>query len=311
MKIISIATILILLSLSTIAQESDLDFIIAEAKNGDLEAQSTLGLIYYIGDESLGVKENPKEAVKWLRPAADKGDRESQFVLGMCLRNGEGIEVNEEEGFKYIKLAADQDSPMALYELGRCYSFGWGCETNIHEAIKYWSDAAEAGDSESLFVLGLEYATGERIERDHFKAQDCFKKAASLGHEGAKKAYALGKKLKTDLSERTNIVYIAFSGTSSSEIADVTPTPVNSGYAIDLDSGELFSEGGRLITKFKNTKDDILYAEHISEEGTKYIHQFNRISGTAYIKAYSEGQSRAIFVQSGTFTKKTRKERIF
>lgn len=311
MNKISIITVLILLNLITIAKGDDLAFIISKAKKGDVVAQSTLGLVYYLGDKNLGVKENPTEAVKWLRPAAEKGDRESQFILGMCLRNGEGISVNEEKGFKYIKLAAEQDSSMALYELGRCYFYGWGCKTNITEAIKYWSEAADLGDSESLFMLGLEYATGKRVERDHLKAQGYFKKATSLGHEGAKKAYELGTKIKTDLSERKNIVYIAFSGTSSSEIADVTTTPVNSGYAIDLDSGELFSEGGRLITKFKNIKDDILYTEHISQEGIKYIYQFNRISGTAYIKVYSEGQNRAIVIQSGTFTKKERKEKIF
>ncbi len=307
----SIITVLILLSFLTITRGDDLAYIISEAKKGDVEAQSVLGCMYYLGNEESGIKENPEEAIKWLRPAAQKGDREAQFIFGMCLRNGEGISANKEEGFKYIKLAAEQDSIPAIYELGRCYSNGWGCETNITEAIKCWNEAGDLGDSDSLFMLGLEFATGKRIERDQLKAQEYFQKAASLGHDGAKKAYELGTKLKTDLSERKNVVYIAFSGTSSSEIAEVTPTPVNSGYAIDLDSGELFSEGGHLITKFKNIDADILYGERIDQKGTKFIYQFNRISGTAYIKAYGKGQNRAIVNQSGTFTKKERKEKIF
>ena len=53
------------------------------ALEGDVGAQALLGRIYFDG---LGVPQDEREAVKWLRAAADQGDACSQNTLGVMFQ---------------------------------------------------------------------------------------------------------------------------------------------------------------------------------------------------------------------------------
>jgi hypothetical protein len=57
----------------------DLNAILRMAKSADVNAQYSLGLVYYYGQ---GPKVDFKEAGKWLKMAAEKGHSEAQYVLG-------------------------------------------------------------------------------------------------------------------------------------------------------------------------------------------------------------------------------------
>ncbi len=51
-----------------------------EAKQGDAEAQYSLGFYYYHG---RGVAQDHKEAVKWYRLAAEQGNADAQYNLNI------------------------------------------------------------------------------------------------------------------------------------------------------------------------------------------------------------------------------------
>jgi TPR repeat protein len=55
-----------------------------------------------------GVAEDDAEAVKWYRLAADQGDADDQYNLGVMYDNGDGVPENDAEAARWFRLAADQ-----------------------------------------------------------------------------------------------------------------------------------------------------------------------------------------------------------
>ena len=76
-----------------------------EAKNGCVEAQIALALMYLYGD---GVPQNVEQAVSWLRKAAAQGDAGAQWSLGFMYYKGEKVREDAVEAAYWIKKAADQ-----------------------------------------------------------------------------------------------------------------------------------------------------------------------------------------------------------
>jgi TPR repeat protein len=84
-----------------------------EAKSGDTQSQSKLGVYYFIG---YGTKPDPIKAFEMLRASADKGDSRAQFCLGMMYWKGNGVTSNLSEAYRYLTLASKgvgQDAEMA------------------------------------------------------------------------------------------------------------------------------------------------------------------------------------------------------
>ncbi len=71
---------------------------------GDPDAQFELGRLYLKGD---GVKKDPKQAVRWLALAANKGQFEAQATLGEVLFRGENVPRQRPLGLMWLTLASD------------------------------------------------------------------------------------------------------------------------------------------------------------------------------------------------------------
>ena len=57
------------------------------------------------------------EAARIFRVSAEKGDRNSQHILGVMLYKGLGVRQNYREAFKWLSLAADQGHSQAKLDL--------------------------------------------------------------------------------------------------------------------------------------------------------------------------------------------------
>jgi TPR repeat protein len=55
-----------------------------------------------------GVPQDMEEAANWLRKAAEQGDAESQFYIGLLFENGDGVPQDLEEAARYYSLSAEQ-----------------------------------------------------------------------------------------------------------------------------------------------------------------------------------------------------------
>jgi TPR repeat protein len=71
--------------------------------------------MYYRG---VGVLEDYEEAAKWYEKAAEQGNVEAQFHLGLMRAHGHGIAQNDEEAVKWFRKAAEQGNAEAQYNLG-------------------------------------------------------------------------------------------------------------------------------------------------------------------------------------------------
>lgn len=125
------------------------------AEQGQLEAQLRVALDY--SDGGPGPGKDYGQTVESLRRAAEGGDSEAQFFLGVLYCGREGFPKNIQEGLKWLETAAESgDSRAALY-LGRKYLNFSDPELpqNLTTAARWLNAADEAGEPEASQALSL------------------------------------------------------------------------------------------------------------------------------------------------------------
>jgi TPR repeat protein len=145
------------------------------AEQGDAEAQFNLGVRYANGD---GVTKDQSEAVMWYRKAAEQGNAEAQFNLGVCYANGDGVTKDQSEAVIWYRKAAEQGDAKAQFYLGGRYFNGDGVTKDQSEALMWYRKAAEQGDAEAQFNLGVCYENGYGVTKDQSQAVMWYRKAA-------------------------------------------------------------------------------------------------------------------------------------
>lgn len=113
------------------------------AQQGDAQAQYSLGLCYHYGEGTL---KDPFSAFKWFGQAAEGGHAEAQYSLGVYYQQGIGTEQNSASAFKWFEKAAIQNQAKAQHELGESYFHGRGVEKNPPMAKKWISKSYVNGN---------------------------------------------------------------------------------------------------------------------------------------------------------------------
>jgi len=154
--------------------KSELDKLTEWAEQGDAQSQFELGEMYYYGD---GVAKDFEEAFKWYRKAAEQGNRAAK---------------------KALSDAADQGQAQAQYNLGLVYASGHGVSKDLEQAVKWYRKAADQGDAKAQSLLveidsgytdddlfGLAYAGGDGGTKDKAERVKWLRKAADQGNAHA------------------------------------------------------------------------------------------------------------------------------
>ena len=118
---------------------------------------ATVALLLIVGvpmycsriDSNLSPAERQLRIVEQYTKAAEQGDAEAQYNLGVCYEKGEGVPQNYEEAAKWYMKAAEQGHANAQNNLGLCYYVGNGVRQNHEEAVKWYRKAATATCSHS------------------------------------------------------------------------------------------------------------------------------------------------------------------
>lgn len=108
--------------------------------NGDVEAMRNLGDLYYQG--TSGTDENIFAALPYWKMAADHGENDLAYKVGLCLMTGAGCEEDDVQGYKYLKQGADAGIAEAQYRVGLCLLDGFGTSTNHMAGEEYLRAAA-------------------------------------------------------------------------------------------------------------------------------------------------------------------------
>ncbi|KAI1334693.1 hypothetical protein F5Y15DRAFT_420624 [Xylariaceae sp. FL0016] len=118
-------------------------------------------------DEGGGTRKDPLKAIQWYKRAATLGDTPAMYKVGMILVKGLlGQQKNQREAVGWLKRAAeraDQENPHALHELGLLYSTAGPNDSILRDeryAFQLFGQAGELGYKFSQFKLGSAYEYG-------------------------------------------------------------------------------------------------------------------------------------------------------
>jgi uncharacterized protein len=132
-------------------------------------AECTLGLMYW------GLHSEAAKAAMWLERAAQKGDADAQFWLGVAYEQGSFETINYREALNWLQKSARQGHPDAQNSLGQMYEDGEGVKQNYAMAAKWYRKAAEhvpnlGGAGQGRNNLGLLYLQGFGVPKDYVQA---------------------------------------------------------------------------------------------------------------------------------------------
>ncbi|KAJ7490026.1 hypothetical protein B0H11DRAFT_1719561 [Mycena galericulata] len=164
------------------------------ASLGDTPAMYKLGMILLHG--SLGEQKNPREAINWLRRAAEQADEENPHALhelGLLHEVGEHVPQDPLASKNLFTRAAHLGYTQSQFKLGQCYEYGaLTCPMDPRRSIAWYTKAAEQGDSEAELALSGWYLTGSEnvLKQSDSEAYLWARRAANKGLSKAE--YAVG-----------------------------------------------------------------------------------------------------------------------
>ena len=109
-------------------------------------------------------------ALRLYRSAADQGNAEAAWYLGLMHDKGEGVLQSGSEAAKWYRLAVERGLDMARVYIGELYYEGRGVPQDFAEAVKWFRPAAEMGDVSAQYYLGLMRYEGQEVQKDYVQA---------------------------------------------------------------------------------------------------------------------------------------------
>ena len=132
---------------------SKIQWVLAAAEQGDVEAQARLGVLY-----SSSPQLNYQEALAWYKKAASQGNTRAMVDLGDMYKRGEGVLANIQEAFNWYSKAAEMGNGDAMSKIGWMYYKGEGTKTDLIEAFSWFKKAWNAKErrrENTEFIIDL------------------------------------------------------------------------------------------------------------------------------------------------------------
>jgi TPR repeat protein len=144
------------------------------AEQGDLDAQTKIGVMYYWGQ---GAPLDWKEAQRWLRVASERGSRDAQAKLGAMYFLGQGSPKDLHEAVRWFRASAEQGEPYAQGCMGAMYATGEGVRQDLLEAYVWLVQAKAGGDDDADDPLQKvkSHLSVEQIQEGDRRAQEAIR----------------------------------------------------------------------------------------------------------------------------------------
>lgn len=201
------ALFLALLTLGALSAETTItiDDLTQRAQAGDRTAMRSLAEAYYAGRH--GAEQNFTKAADWYQRLAKQGDVRAQTSLGLMYARGYGVPKDMAQAHRWWNFAAVQNDPGAQYNLGLTYVQGEGVDIDYERAARWFREAALRGHVQAQYNLGLLFHEGKGVKRDPQQAYYWVRVAALQGDDHALKNLSkltdgLTKSQKKDAEEQ-------------------------------------------------------------------------------------------------------------
>lgn len=86
-----------------------------------------------------------KQALAWIKRAAERGHRVAQRELGKLHDRALGVPEDHRKAFELFSCAAQQNDTVAILLLGSYYEHGQGVPQDVHRALEHYLRAASLG----------------------------------------------------------------------------------------------------------------------------------------------------------------------
>lgn len=177
----------------------------AKAEKGDAEAQLIVGMCYSMGEG--GVKQDHKEALKWLQMAAKQNNYQAQYIISVYCIEGRGIPKNEELGKKLLINASNGGFAEAQYE----YASMLAEEKKMDQALPLMKKSADQGFVPAQTALGTYYVNMMKPgSREHEEGLTLLSLAAAEGDVDAQ--MTLGGTLIDQKNVSGGVVWLEIAG---------------------------------------------------------------------------------------------------
>jgi TPR repeat protein len=160
------------------------------ADAGSAAALNGLGMVYNRpGNDGIGSRRNPAQAVAWFRQAASLGDTDGMRNLAAAYATGNGVPADLNRAIKILQVAiqtlqgrADpRRTADAMLDLARIYASGQQGPLDGRAAIDWANRAAASGNPAAWTLLGNVYAKGWGVAKDPVAALSDYRKGATGG----------------------------------------------------------------------------------------------------------------------------------
>jgi hypothetical protein len=157
-------------------EAADID--LAAARNGNGEAMLRVARRYKTGTATI--PPDLRQYLKWIQQAVDADNCNAMVELGSMYERGDGVPRDPASAAE-LYLAAQSSSGML--GLIRLYRNGDGPKAEARRVFNTFLHALEKqfADPVATYGLGVMYQTGQGVPKDPIDAENCFKRAASLG----------------------------------------------------------------------------------------------------------------------------------
>ena len=147
---------------------------------------ANLAYMYYYNTILPNITDKSK-AFDLAQKAAELGNTDAMFLVGMMYLKGEGTPQVVYKGINLLEKAAELGCTVAMKELGYIYRNGnFEVTADATVAFKWYMKAAEADDAEAMNYVGLMYDNGRGVTQDKLQAMKWYKKALDKGYKSAK-----------------------------------------------------------------------------------------------------------------------------
>lgn len=132
------------LAMSNTSWSTDPDWL-AQAKSGDIQAQNYVGFLYMTGQG--GFPKEPATAVKWFDQAAQHGNLEAAYNLGVLYEKGLGLQKNPQQALSWYEFSANHGYQPAMRRLQQIYHDGLLGQSPNKEKSTFWQQRMSSSDN--------------------------------------------------------------------------------------------------------------------------------------------------------------------
>ncbi|CAA6816874.1 MAG: Unknown protein [uncultured Thiotrichaceae bacterium] len=119
--------------------------------------------------------------VQSLQAAANAGDVEALYRLGLLYQSGQGVPADYGKAQQFLERAARSGHAYAQYALALLYRQS-GAAPQIQQSIQWQQKAAQQGHVEAQYGLGMLYANGQHVAKDLHVARHWLQQASQRNH---------------------------------------------------------------------------------------------------------------------------------